>query len=475
MSTDTIARHARRLNGIPSQPDLAAPLPKRILTNYWTWVGLGFTLIYAVALWSQYALMTADIPVRDGVVPGMNHSAIRDSFWYAMPTLIFWIVVFVVADRFRPQRLLLWWLALGWGACVATFLSLHINTWASEQLSIVAAGTQADPTTGARAAIYIAPFVEEATKATVLFWIAMLVRYQLVTKLSGVALAGLSAAGFAFTENIIYYARAIMYSSSQISTGDAEAAVIELVWLRGFYTAFGHPLFTMMAGLGLMVALRTHSKVVRILAPLIGFLLAALLHMMFNSQATFAQGPMRLVMYFAVALPLVATAVIYVVRQLFTESRRIRSRLTDYVRMGWLTEVDPETTSRVRRRAWALMVAATRGWGVLRATLSLQRTLTELAHLRDAEVTGVIDAAGQRRATELLFQARSLRGLAIDDPRGQRLSLPALRKPKPVDYPPPSYPGPAGLGGNWPAGPGAAPLGSQTYSRVDPTWGPPPG
>ncbi len=472
MSTDTIDRHRRMLNGIPTQPDVSAPLPKRILTNPWTWIGVVLTLIYAAALWSQYALVTADIPVRDGVVPGMNFSAIRDSFWYAMPTLIFWIVVFVLADRFRPQRLLLWWLALGWGACIATFLSLHVNTWASEQLSI---GGDGDPTTGARAAIYIAPFVEEAAKATVLFGIAMLVRYQLVTKLSGVALAGLSAAGFAFTENIIYYARAIMYSSSQIGTGDTDAAVREIVWLRGFWTAFGHPLFTMMTGLGLIVALRTHSKVVRVLAPLIGYLLAALLHMIFNSQATFASGQMRYLIYFAVALPMVASAVIYVVRQLFKESRKIRARLTDYVRMGWLSPVDPEVASRVRRRAWALLVAATRGWGVLRGTLSLQRTLTELAYLRDAEVKGVIDTAGQQRATELLYQARSLRGFAIDDPTGQKLSLPRFRKPKPVDFPPPNYPGPAGLGGNWPATPGSAPLGSQSYSRVDPKWGPPTG
>ncbi|MFT4226564.1 PrsW family intramembrane metalloprotease [Micropruina sp.] len=475
MSTDTIARHRRLLNGIPSQPDLSAPLPKRILTNPWTWIGVVLTGIYAACLWSQYALMTADTPVRGGVVPGINHSAIRDSFWFAMPTLLFWIVLFVIADRFRPQRLLVWYLTLGWGAAVATFLSLHINTWASEQLSIVAEGTQADPTTGARAAIYIAPFVEEAAKATVLFGVALLARYQLVTKLNGVALAGLSAAGFAFTENIIYYSRAIMYSTSQINTGDAESAIHELVWLRGFWTAFGHPLFTMMTGLGLMVALRTHSKVVRVLAPLIGYLMAALLHMMFNSQATFAQGMMRYIIYFAVALPLVASATIYAVRQLFTESRKIRARLTDYVRMGWLNPVDPDVTSRVRHRAWALMVAATRGWTVLRATLSLQRTLTELAYLRDAEVKGVIDTAGQARATELLYQTRSLRGLAIDDPRGQKLSLPTLRKRQPVDYPPPSYPGPAGLGGNWPAGPGAAPLGSQQYSRVDPNWGPPPG
>ena len=66
------------------------------------------------------------------------------------------------------------------------------------------------------------------------------------------------------------------------------------------------------------------------------------------------------------------------------------------------------------------------GLGGAWSTLILQRTLTELAYLRDAEVKGVIDTAGQHRATELLYQARSLRGLAIDDPRGQRL------KPAPI-------------------------------------------
>lgn len=445
------------------------------MRSRWTWITVVFTLMFAAALIDQYRMMTADIPVRDGVVPGMNASAIREAFGYALPTLIFWIVVFLIADRFRPQRLVIWWLSLGWGACVATWVSVYANTWAAEQLQISGNG---DPATGARAAIYVAPFVEEAAKATILFWIAMLVRHQVVTKLNGIALAGLSAAGFAFTENIIYYARAIMYSAQTIEVGDAQAAVQQLVWLRGVYTAFGHPLFTMMTGVGLIVALRTHSKVVRVLAPVVGFLAAAFLHMVFNSQATLSQGAGQLLMYFGVALPLVLSAVVYAVRQLFNEAALIRARLIDYVRMGWLTPTDPEVFSKQRLRLRALAVAATRGWVVFTATVTLQRTLTELAYLRDAEVKGLVDDAGQARSLELLGAARSLRGVAVDDPRGQKLSLPRFRKPRPGEFPAPTYPGPAGIGGNWPPPPasaplGSAPLGSQAYSTVDPRWGPP--
>ena len=216
MSSASIAAHRRRLNGIPGGQPRSGPLPRRILTSPWTWVTIGMTLIFAAALVSQYLTITADIETKDGFVPGINASAIREAAGYAWPTLAFWVALFLLADRFRPQRPLLWYLALGWGGTMATFISLHVNTWAAEQLSITGVG---DPSTGARAAIYIAPFVEEAAKASILFWIAILVRYRLTTKLNGIALAGLSAAGFAFTENIIYYARAIVYSSQTIEVG----------------------------------------------------------------------------------------------------------------------------------------------------------------------------------------------------------------------------------------------------------------
>ena len=75
---------------------------------------------------------------------------------------------------------------------------------------------------------------------------------------------------------------------------------------------------------------------VRVLAPLIGFGAAALLHMMFNSQATLnnAQGPMLI--YWLVAVPLVLSAVSYVVRQFLKQGRMLATRLGDYVQLGWL-------------------------------------------------------------------------------------------------------------------------------------------
>lgn len=475
MSSDLIAVRARRANGLPVERGDHPAWPSRLVRSPWTWTTLGATLVYLASLAWMYALITRPQPVEGGgEVPGINNAALREAASYAWPTLLFWVVAFVWLDRYRPQRPLFWYLSLGWGACVSTAASLALNTWAAESMGI----SGQNPASGARAAIYVAPFVEEATKASVLFLLALAVRYRLVSKLQAVALAGLSAAGFAFTENILYYSRAIVYSSVTIQTGDPEEAIRHLVELRGFWLAFGHPLFTAMTGLGLVVGLRARSKVVRVLAPLVGYLAAALLHMIFNSVASLLGDPQQKIVYFTVGLPLFLGAAFYAVRQVFTEGRRHRERLSDFVVMGWLQESDAYVFSRQRSRWRAALVAATYGWRTLLATVALQRTLTELVYLRDAQVRGVVDDAGDLRARELLDRARELRSTAIDDPRRHKVQLPQLpdflrrrQRPVPVGaYPATGYPN-AGV----PAGAGAPPVGSPQYSPVDPRWGPPRG
>lgn len=470
--SDPVAVLERRRNGLPAARQPRGPLGRRVLTNPATWVFVVMTAVYIACLYWQYHTITQPITTENGEVPGINYAAVRDATRLAFPTLVFWIVIYVLYDRFRPQRPLFWWLALGWGAAVATAASLEINTWAAQQLQIAGVG---DPATGARAAVFVAPFVEEATKASILFAIAVAYRYRLVSRISGVALAGLSAAGFAFTENIIYYARAIVYSSVTISTGDPEEAVHQLVMLRGVFLAFGHPLFTSMTAIGVLFALRTHSMIVRVLAPIAGYLVAALLHMFFNTAASFVgDETQQLFMYFGVVLPAVLAAVVWFARQLLVEHRRLRDRLTDFARMGWLTEADVVAFSTERLRAKAAIVGLSRGWRSFQATLAMQRHVTELAYLRDAQVAGIVDAAGNARARELLDAIRVVRPHAVADPRGQRVSLPdvsgAVRRWRERRRAAASTPKLASVAGSQPVG---APVGSPAYSPVDPRWGPP--
>ena len=459
---------ARRRNAIPASPTPGRSLPERVLRSRWTWITVAMLVVYTAALVWLFTDIVTNLKVNDDAT-GLNVSAVRDAAWLAVPTVAFWSVVFVLVDRYRPQRLIVWFLALGWGGAMAVLISYYVNSWAAAHLGVTGAG---DPASATRAAVFIAPFVEEAAKASVVFLLAIFFRYRLTSKLSTIVLAGLSAAGFAFTENILYYARVIVYSSTTIGSGDAERALDSIVWLRGFWTSFAHPLFTMMTGIGIAVALRTHSKVVRVLAPLIGYLGAALLHMLYNSQAGFAQGAWTYVLYFGVALPMLIGAAVYVVRQILAESRRVRSRLVDYVQLGWLPDSDAYIMSRSRWRLRAAAIAATHGWTCFVDTIRLQRALTELAYLRDGQVRGIMDSGSIPRERELVEVANLRRATAIADPRGMKMNLPRWRRPKPVSYGPPNYPGPSGLAGSWPASTSAVPSEYGT-AAVQPNGGPP--
>lgn len=478
MSLANLERRELARSGIRADPDLNEPLPKRLLKSPFFWIGTVLLITYAVLLVLMYRQVVPDQEVPGGRMIGLGTEAVPIAAKYAAITAVPLTLLFFWADRFRPQRFWIWLLTFGWGACAATFASMQINTWAAGHLSIVGDG---DPATGARAAIYIAPFVEESTKGTVLFWLAILMRYQWVSRLSGIVLAGISGAGFAFVENILYYGRAYRYAAQTFGEVEPIEALQQLFQLRGLMTFFAHSLFTSMLGIGLAIALRSKSKIVRIVAPLAGFLTAALLHMLFNTAASLVNGRPLLFMYLFVALPLVIGMIAFIIRQLFREGRLIRERLVDYVRLGWLEDNDPPALSRLRTRLRALWHALFEGPDQFLATVRAQRAFTELAYLRDAMTRGLVDQAGLRREKVLLGKIRDVRGLAILQPEG-RASYPTFRRQSAaVSYGPPTYPGPAGLAGNYAAPPplvhpGAhAPLGQTAtqYSEVDPSWKPP--
>jgi len=229
---DGLARALRR-NGIPRDPDLNEPLPKRLLKNKLAWLTVVMILVYLAALLLLYHQVVPDREVPGGTLPGLGTEAIPIAVKYAAVTALPLSLLFLWADRYRPQRFWVWLMTFGWGACVATFVSAQVNTWAAQHLSIIGDG---DPATAARAAVYVAPFVEEASKATILFWLAILMRYQWVSRLSGIVLAGLSGAAFAFTENILYYGRVYRYAARTFGQVPPLEALQSLFVMRGLVT-----------------------------------------------------------------------------------------------------------------------------------------------------------------------------------------------------------------------------------------------
>ncbi|MGA4669527.1 PrsW family intramembrane metalloprotease [Propionibacteriaceae bacterium Y1923] len=424
-TTVKLERRARVLNGIPRKPDLSKPPAIRLLKNPWIWGTIILALVSFIGLWDMYAMLHPDVVTEEGIIPGIQNQSFILAAKYAWPTAAIYVALFVLLDRFRRQNIWMYLMAFLWGGVMSTWFSIYVNTWMGQMLGV----TGNDPTTSSRSAIFSAPFVEEAAKCTFLFALAILARYRIVSTLQAVSLAGINAIGFAFVENIVYYSRAHNYATLTPQIADPEAAMAQLVLLRGVYTSFGHPLFTCLAAFGIVVGLRHRAKIVRICAPLAGFAFAALGHMAFNGIASITTDEQAR-MYWFIGLGLVAMIIITLIGHAITEGRRIRARLTDFVRMGWLADSDPFMYSRTRSRVAMITIALFQPRR-LPATLKVMRHMTELAYLRDGMTRGLIDEAGYERSRDLIQEIEALRPVAVtSSAHGERIIWPKFSLPK---------------------------------------------
>ena len=439
-----IAVRERRLAGIA--PSQGAPWWRRLLRRPELWLALVLLPTYFFMLRDQWLMFTTPEVFEDGTeTVAFTTQTVKQAAKLALPTAAVYVLLFVWLDRFRPQQPLIWLLTFGWGGAASTWFSLHINTWMGRMM----ATTAADSDTGSRAAVFSAPFSEEVTKATVLFLLIILLRRKIVSRLSMVMLAGLSAIGFAFVENIIYYGRVITYALHDVSVANPEEAVNELVMLRGVYTSFGHPLFTMMTATGLVVGFTARSRIVRVVAPLGGFLLAVGGHMLFNGLAS-TRPSEALKPHWFMALALVVLLVASLVVSVVQQSRLVRHRLTDYANQGWVSERDVELFSGPFRRMRYLFVAIF--WGPKRwwYTARFTRRMTELAYLRSDLTRGLVAEGAEDRNHEILEDIQRLRPKALPTEPGVSWLGWRKRKVRRVAAPQAVYPGPSGLGGNWP-------------------------
>ena len=305
------------------------------------------------------------------------------------------VATFLWLDRYEAEPPSLLALAFAWGAGVATFGALVINT--ASLVAIKSAG--GDMTT---TAVFVAPFVEEAFKGSAVLLILVLRRKEFDGVVDGIVYAGMAGIGFAFVENVLYLGRAL---SETGSTGTVFTFV-----LRCVVSPFAHPLFTAATGIGIGIAVRSRNPLIKIMAPVLGYCVAVLLHGAWNLSA--ASG----LAGFASAYVLLQVPVFIGFATLAIVARRregqlVARHLAVYGSTGWLTPAEVAMLSSLpaRRdaRNWA---ARTGGPDARRAMRDFQEIGSELAFLRErmARGTAPSDAATQEYA--MLATASALRG-----------------------------------------------------------------
>jgi RsiW-degrading membrane proteinase PrsW (M82 family) len=306
-------------------------------------------------------------------------------------------------DRFDPMPPGWLLVALLWGAFAATYAALQINTLVAERIGDIYGAS-------ARSAVFVAPWVEEALKGAVILLIAYSRKERFNGIVDGLVLGGLVGIGFAFTENILYYGNVFeRVQDSPQSTQQAIDAVQHLFLWRGVAAPFVHPMFTMLTGIGIGVAVRYRRPAIRVLAPVAGYVCAVVGHMGYNAAASFTARTDGLwPIYVAILLPMLLILVGFALWVRRREQRILATRLSDYVAYGWLTPRHIAGVATVKARASARRSARRRGSRDLGNVRSYQRVACELGFVRDKIARGVAGQDTLVREAELLASLRVL-------------------------------------------------------------------
>jgi protease PrsW len=161
------------------------------------------------------------------------------AFFLATATAVPYSLMLLWFDRNEQEPLFLILTAFLWGANVATAISLIFNTtFGIFAYEILNNPYLADQLT----ASFSAPFIEELTKGMAVMFLFFLFRRDFDNVLDGILYGALVGLGFAWFENVLYYARA----------GDGgPLEMLKLTYLRGVLNGVtSHAAYTALTGLG---------------------------------------------------------------------------------------------------------------------------------------------------------------------------------------------------------------------------------
>jgi RsiW-degrading membrane proteinase PrsW (M82 family) len=284
------------------------------------------------------------------------------AFFYA------WVVYWM--DRYEKEpRALLGGVFL-WGAIAAVVGALF---WSLLLQGGVFLLTQSEAAAELTGAVLIAPFVEETVKGLAVLLVFLAARQEFDSILDGIIYASITALGFAATENVLY-----LYNQGYLEHG--MEGMFGLFFLRVILGGWNHAVYTAFTGIGLAVARLSTTKLVRLTAPAVGWLVAVFFHALHNTLATLlAQSiglgglAVTLLVDWIGWVGIFATILFALAR----ERRWITTQLSEEVELHTITPEQYRTACSAWARSGARLRAI--GSGRYRATRQFYQLCAELA------------------------------------------------------------------------------------------------
>lgn len=291
------------------------------------------------------------------------------------------IMAYLWLDRYEPEPKSLLALGLGWGAFVAVLAALTLQEvgqvlvhWSRPvQLAIVA------------------PVTEEACKGLFLIVLLLWRRVEIDGILDGIVYAGMVGIGFAFTENILYLSGAYNQAPGMPDTAASHIGHFTVVFvMRCLFSPFAHPLFTAFTGIGVGISVYSRNAVVKVGAPVLGYVVAVIAHGTWNGSSLLFNGGGFLVAYVVVMVPAFIALVAFALWRRRSEKQMLTVSLQDLARLDILPQTDIGWVVDLQRRRQARGFARAQGGEQgLAAMREYQQAVIELAYLHWRYLRGV--------------------------------------------------------------------------------------
>jgi protease PrsW len=306
--------------------------------------------------------------------------------------LVLWI------DRYESEPLWMLATAFFWGALVAVFFAFLLNTASGLTIAAITDSMKAAETF---AAVISAPIVEESAKALILFIFFFWKKDEFDGVIDGIVYAAMVGVGFAMTENIQYYGRAVLENGG--------AGLTAVFIIRGTLAPFSHPLFTSMTGIGLGLARQSRNTIVKFVTPVVGFLAAICMHSIWNGSAAIFGGPVFLLTYLVIMVPAFFIMLVVILLALRREGQIVREFLLPDFQGGLLSPREYNQFCTIRGRMGASFNAFSRG-GVAhwRACRQFNQMASELAFHRSRVARGIVSRDARERETAYLLALQDL-------------------------------------------------------------------
>jgi protease PrsW len=278
------------------------------------------------------------------------------------------VLAYLWLDRWEPEPPRLLVLAFLWGATVAVVIASTIQIYAE---SVINPGGTV--TVSWVSVVIGAPLTEEAAKG--LFLLLMMTglrRNELNSLTDCLVYAGLTGAGFAWLEDILY-----------IGGGESLADSLLTAALRLIMGPFAHSLFTTMFGIGVYFALRQRNSLAKAGCILLGYLGAVIMHGLWNGSSLLGTGAYLGVYVFWMA-PIFALAIVLGVRSRRREQAVVAAKLPGMVAAGLVSPNEATWLGSIRDRKLAIGEATRVGGRPAGKTVkAFAAQVVELAFVRD--------------------------------------------------------------------------------------------